>query len=55
MQQQPCQCSICLEQMATRRDTDSHFWNEFIEMLKDGRVQHIGNTAQGRPVYKDAR
>ena len=52
---QPCQCQPCLEKISSHRDTSSYFYNQFIEMLKDGRVQHVGTNAQGQPVYKDMR
>jgi hypothetical protein len=55
MKMEPCKCKLCMEKIASLRVTDSHARAEFIQMLKDGRVQHIGTDAQGHPYYKDVR
>lgn len=45
-----CVCSSCIEHVTT---PSFNLWVlDFARALYEGRVEHIGNTPDGRPIYR---
>lgn len=45
-----CACRSCIERVT---NPGQDLWTfEFARALYEGRVEHIGNTPDGRPIYR---
>lgn len=45
-----CPCPACLELI--KKTSDQNTYIEFQKDLEEGRIEHIGNTPDGRPIYR---
>lgn len=52
MNSKPCTCEHCLE-LINKPESRSYWFNQFVKDLASGKVQHIGTSPDGRPIYRD--
>jgi len=52
MYAKPCTCQNCKD-LINKPESRSYWFNQFVKDLASGKVQHIGTTPEGRPIYRD--
>ena len=46
-----CACVTCIDRVTSPPPQDPWVF-EFVKALIEGRVEHIGNSPDGRPIYR---
>lgn len=46
-----CVCVTCIEKVSAP-PTENTWLEDFQKDLLEGRIAHIGNTSDGRPIYR---